>query len=130
MQVDYRQQKRTEVLEGKVIKNDKQLESFEEEIQILTKKINISQHNRGNNSNMEKTNFTPGTSNINRGAISNVPQNVSARPDFLELPERQVSHFVLRDILLPKFSNKPNKSPLQYLTDLEHFFEFRAVPEQ
>jgi len=126
MQVDYRQQKRTEMLEGIVVKNDKQLESFEEEIQILTKKINISQHNRANNSNMEKTHFTPGSSNINRGAISNVPQNVSVRPDFLELPERQV----LSDILLPKFSNKPNKSPLQYLTDLEHFFEFRAVPEQ
>ena len=91
MQVDYRQQKWTEMLEGKVIINDKQLKTFEEEIHILTEKINISQRKRGNNCNLEETVFTPGSSNINRGTIlnvpeCNVPQNFSVRPDFLELP--------------------------------------------
>ena len=44
-------------------------------------------------------------------------------------PILRANHFVFSDISLPKFGNKPTKSPLQYIKELENFFQLRMVPD-
>ncbi len=68
--------------------------------------------------------------NIEYNASANARSNENVDMSVQEMHVRQTNNFVLSDVILPKFGNRQHENPLQYLKDLQNFFDLRAVPEQ
>ena len=69
-------------------------------------------------------------SNVANHVSGNIRNSEDVDMSVQEIHVRQTSNFVLSDVILPKFGNRQHENPLQYLKDLQNFFDLRAVPEQ